>query len=105
MNESIAEMKASIFTALGHTNRIRILEFLRNGEQCVCEIHPELGLEQSNLSRHLKALSQAGLVQSRRQGVSIYYRIADPRVFEVIDAAAHIVKDSLLQDAQLAHEI
>jgi len=105
MNESIAEKKASIFTALGHANRIRILEFLRYGEKCVCEIHPELGLEQSNLSRHLRALSQAGLLQSRRQGVSIYYRISDPRVFEVIDAAAHIVKDRLLQEAKLAKKI
>ena len=54
MQKTQEELKANILTALAHPNRIRILEFLKNGIKCNCEIAPALELEQSILSRHLK---------------------------------------------------
>jgi len=95
MAESAAQLKAEIFNALAHPNRIRIIEFLRNGEQCNCDIYPALGLEQSNLSRHLKILLQSGLLISHKEGLRVLYRVADPKIFELIDDVGDLVKSRL----------
>ncbi|RMD87409.1 MAG: ArsR family transcriptional regulator [Calditrichaeota bacterium] len=85
------ELKANIFKAMAHPNRIRILEALRCNETCNCELGPELGLEQSNLSRHLAILVQAGLIQPRKKGVKAYYRLTDDTVFQILDAVQKII--------------
>jgi len=89
------EKKVEILKALGQTTRLRILEYLRDGERCVCEIFPAIGGEQSNISRHLGILKRAGLVSDRREGVSIYYRIRNPSVFQVLDLLDYKVKKAL----------
>lgn len=62
-----------LFKALADTNRLRILSLLDQGPLCVCDLESVLGLQQSNLSRHLAKLKQAGLVTSRKKGLFIYY--------------------------------
>ncbi len=79
------EKKAEILKALGQPTRLRIMEYLRDGERCVCEIFPAIGGQQSNISRHLAVLKQAGLVSDRREGVSIFYRVKDPAILKVLD--------------------
>ena len=79
------EKKAEILKALGQPTRLRIMEYLRDGERCVCEIFPAIGGQQSNISRHLAVLKQAGLVADRRVGVSIFYRVKDPAIFKILD--------------------
>lgn len=79
------EKKAEILKALGQPTRLRIMEYLRDGERCVCEIFPAIGGQQSNVSRHLAVLKQAGLVADRRVGVSIFYRVKDPAILKVLD--------------------
>lgn len=79
------EKKAEILKALGQPTRLRIMEYLRDGERCVCEIFPAIGGQQSNVSRHLAVLKQAGLVSDRREGVSIFYRVKDPAIFKILD--------------------
>ena len=79
------EKKANILKALGQPTRLRIMEYLRDGERCVCEIFPAIGGQQSNVSRHLSVLKRAGLVLDRREGVSIFYRVKDPAIFKVLD--------------------
>ena len=86
------DLKADILKALAHPNRIRILEALRNGEICNCELAPVLGLEQSNLSRHLMVLTQAGLVMPRKVGVRTFYRVVDDEVFEVLHSVQGMVR-------------
>lgn len=100
MPKTVFDLKAAVFKALAHPNRLRILEALRcDGEACNCEIGPHLGLEQSNLSRHLLALSEAGLVVARKEGLRMMYEVADPRVFTLIDLASEIVKQQLAERA------
>jgi DNA-binding transcriptional ArsR family regulator len=82
---SAIDRRAELFLALGHPNRLRIVEFLRGGERCQCEIQPALGIEQSNLSRHIKILAHAGILASRRDGTRILLRVADARVFALLD--------------------
>ncbi|MFO7446370.1 MAG: metalloregulator ArsR/SmtB family transcription factor [Ignavibacteriaceae bacterium] len=90
MRKTHEELKANILNALGHQNRIRILEYLKNGIKCNCEIAPALDLEQSNLSRHLKILIQEGIIISWKEGLRVNYKIADPKIFDIINLAGNI---------------
>lgn len=83
---------ASIFQALGDETRLRILALLRAGEVCVCHIQGGLRLPQPTISRHLAYLRRSGLVQARREGVWMHYRLSalgDPVRQAVVDAALH----------------
>jgi DNA-binding transcriptional ArsR family regulator len=91
MHKRQEELKANILTALAHPNRVRILEFLKDGTKCNCEIAPELDLEQSNLSRHMKILVQEGIVISWKEGLRVNYKVADPRIFSILGLAGEIV--------------
>lgn len=66
-----------IFKILSDTNRLRILNLLYADELCVCELEYLLGIPQSNLSKHLRLMSDAGILQSRRENKFAYYRIKD----------------------------
>ena len=78
--------KAQVFHALSTSDRLEILEFLRDGEKCVCEIVPHLNLIQPLVSRHLKILKNAGVVKFRKEGTKLIYAIVDDRIYSVIDA-------------------
>lgn len=68
-----------LFQAFGDATRLRILGLLSTGEVCVCHIHETLRVSQPKASRHLAYLRRAGLVETRRQGLWVYYRLADAR--------------------------
>ena len=76
-----AERTARWFRALGDETRLRILERLSDGEQCVCDLTDALDAGQSLMSHHLKSLKEAGLLRDRRQGRWVYYSL-DPAVIE-----------------------
>src|SRR5918911_2446834 len=78
---------ARLFHALSDETRLAILEMLRGGERCVCELQDELGAAQSRLSFHLRVLKDAGLVADRREGRWSYYRITPDVLAEVHDLA------------------
>jgi ArsR family transcriptional regulator len=71
--------------ALSDETRIAILDRLRSGEQCVCNLMDVLGAGQSRLSFHMKALKDAGLVRDRRDGRWIHYSL-NPETFEAVEA-------------------
>ena len=87
MKRSTIEQKAEILLAIAHPNRIRILKQLQNEIKCNCELAPALGLEQSNLSRHLKILTQAGILISWKDGLRVNFKIADKRIFDLLELA------------------
>ena len=99
------ELKANILTALAHPNRIRILEFLKNGIKCNCEIAPALELEQSNLSRHMKILVREGIVISWKDGLRVNYKIADERIFDIFDTAGSVVRKSIKEKIKVLEEV
>lgn len=92
MKKTHEELKANILTALAHPNRIRILELLKAGVKCNCEIASELELEQSNLSRHLKILVQEGIIVSWKEGLRVNYKIADKRIFDILAIAGDVAR-------------
>ncbi|MEM3459233.1 MAG: metalloregulator ArsR/SmtB family transcription factor [Candidatus Bathyarchaeia archaeon] len=89
------KFKAKIFNALADPIRLEILECLRNGERCVCEIIPHLGIAQPLVSRHLAILKNCGLVTHRKKGNRRFYSVTDPEVFHIIDAITADLVDAL----------
>jgi ArsR family transcriptional regulator len=82
----------TLFKALADGTRLRILGLLQSGEICVCDIHGSLGLPQPTVSRHLAYLRRSGLVQGRKDGLWVHYRLAslpDPVMQTVVDAVNH----------------
>jgi len=84
---------------LGHPTRMRMLELLGAGEASVGDLQAALGLNSSGTSQHLGVLRRHGLVESRRAGTSIYYRVHDPRVFQLLAVGRQILTSKLV-DAQ-----
>ena len=83
---NIYETQSNLLKALSHSTRLAILDILRDGEQCVCHMEATLGLRQAYISQQLMILKQAGLLESRRDGLNLYYRVIKPEVFSVLDA-------------------
>jgi DNA-binding transcriptional ArsR family regulator len=80
------ELQSNFLKALAHSTRLVILDILHDGEQCVCHMENTLGLRQAYISQQLMILKQAGLVEPRRDGLNLYYRVTKPEVFNILDA-------------------
>jgi ArsR family transcriptional regulator len=93
--DSQHRFKAKIFNALSDPVRLEIVEFLRVGEKCVCEIVPHVHLIQPVVSRHLKILKDCGLLKYRKEGNRRLYSITDYRIVEIIDAVGSDLVDAL----------
>jgi DNA-binding transcriptional ArsR family regulator len=87
---SLPDPQTQIFKVLTHPTRLAILALLRDGEHCVCHLEAYLGLRQAYISQQLAVLRETGLVQDRREGWNIFYRITDPRIYDVLDAVRRI---------------
>ena len=100
-NPKILEGQANILKALGQPTRLQILELLRDGERCVCEIFPAIDQEQANVSKHLSILKQAGILESRKDGLRILYRIKIPEVLTLLAGVSNILKKQIKEQHQL----
>ena len=101
--KQLAEME-NLFKALADATRLRILGLLLTGEVCVCHIHESLKIPQPKASRHLAYLRNAGLVETRRDGLWVNYRmatLADPVLGAISDAVRHALThvDAVRKDA------
>jgi ArsR family transcriptional regulator len=94
MND-ISNFRADILKALAQPTRLKIIEFLRDGERCVCEIFPAIGEEQSNTSRHLVLMLTSGILSRRKEGLKIYYAIKHPEILEIVDIVTLLVKQEI----------
>src|SRR4051812_25620616 len=101
----VFEIKANLFRVLGHPARVRILELLRDGERSVGALQAELGIDSGGTSQHLAALRRIGLVVSRKEGTSVYYRAADRRVFNLLAAARSLIVKRLSEEQSLLREL
>jgi ArsR family transcriptional regulator len=92
---NLNRFKAKIFKALSDPIRLEIIEYIRDGEKCVCEITPHLNLIQPLVSRHLKILKDSGLVAYRKDGNKRLYSIPNQKILEVVDSLTPSIIDSL----------
>ena len=102
---SPAIAKAEFFRTLGHPARVRILQLLRTGERSVGALQAELGLDSGGTSQQLAALRRIGLVEGRREGTSVYYRVTDDEVFVLLDLARGIIGRVLEERQSLLGEL
>jgi ArsR family transcriptional regulator len=85
-DDRVLDFKARIFKVLRDPNRLKILETLRQGEICQCELIPIIGQAQPTVSRHLKLLEDAGLISSTKDSTRMLYRVVDSHIFSLLDA-------------------
>ncbi len=103
-SDPVYVVKAQLFRTLGHPVRIRILELLAEGERTVGDLQEALELDSSGTSQHLAALRQQGVLESRRAGTSVDYRIRDARVSQLLAVAKQILTSALTDShALLGH--
>jgi ArsR family transcriptional regulator len=101
MEERVLELKAEILKALAQPTRLKILELLRNGEKCICEIVPALNGEQSNISRHISLMQKSHLVTTRKDGVKVMVKVRDPKIFEILDSVSLMLKKQIQETGRL----
>jgi ArsR family transcriptional regulator len=101
----VYQAKAEFFRILGHPVRVRTLELLRDGERTVGDLQAALGLDSSGTSQHLGLLRRHGILESRREGTSVYYRISDPRTFQLLEVARQILTTNLTQSQELLGQL
>jgi ArsR family transcriptional regulator len=89
------KLKSEVFKAMGHPIRLGIIEFLKSGEMCVCDIVQHVGTEISNVSKHLSVLKKAGIVTDRRDGLKIMYRLTMPCALEFTTCVEKVVINRL----------
>lgn len=104
-SEPIYVLKGDFFRVLGHPARVRILELLRDGERSVGELQEALGLDSSGTSQHLGTLRRQGVLESRREGTSVYYSVRDPRMFQLLETARQILSSNLADRQSLLDEL
>ena len=102
---TIYDMQATISKILANPVRLAILHMLKNQEKSVNELTDIIGISQSNLSQHLALMRQIGIVKTRKQGTSIYYSVANPKINEACDMVRDILVDQLKKRQELAREI
>jgi DNA-binding transcriptional ArsR family regulator len=83
--DSMRQFKADIFKALGHPTRVVLVEFLSRGEMSVGQLCEKSGVEQANASQHLAVLRTKHIVETRKEGNQIFYRLRDPLLGEVLE--------------------
>jgi len=105
MNQQLHQFQAEFFKALGHPARIDILEQLRAGEQCVNDLQATLGIDQSTVSQQLALLRNKNIVESRKEGTSVYYRVRDPLIFQLLDVAREMFNNQLITTKELLQQL
>ena len=92
MNREIIAKKSEVFKALGHPSRLLIVEELANGERCVCELVDMVGADFSTVSKHLSLLKKAGVVEDRREGKMVIYRLRVPCILRFMDCIEAVLE-------------
>ncbi len=101
----VFKIKADFLKGLAHPIRLGIIEYLKGGKASVGKLVQELGVEQSNLSRHLATLRGLGILESRQEKTTVYYSIHDPEIFKVLRPIAELLKKRLKRSAHLLESL
>ena len=99
--QRLFEKQANIAKAIGHPVRVAVIDFLQNGEQCVCDIAIRVGSERTNLSKHLSVMVAAGGLQSRKDGLKVIYKIKTPCIVRFLDCLRECLKEQAKETQEL----
>ena len=99
--QKLFENQALILKALGQPTRLQILDLLKDGERCVCEIFPAIDQEQANVSKHLTILKQSGILESRKEGLRVIYWIKNKEVLDLIKGVSLMLKNQAREQREI----
>ena len=99
------EKQAEIAKAIAHPLRIAVVNFLKDGEQCVCDIAEHIGSERSNVSRHLSVMLNAGLLEYRKEGLKVIYRLKTPCILDFFSCVSRVLKQQVQDNKLLLAEL
>lgn len=94
------EMQARIIAALAHPVRVAIIDLLKDGEVCVCDIARRIGAERSNTSRHLALMLKAGVLATRKDGLQVFYSLRTPCVMNFLNCATQAIQLNLQEQSK-----
>ena len=92
------EKQAEVVQAVAHPLRLAIADYLAGGERCVCDIAEHVGANRSNVSRHLALMRKAGVVDSRKDGLMVYYWLRTPCILNFLRCASTVLRHNLAED-------
>lgn len=101
LDDRALEQVAEFFAAMAVPMRLKILSALRDGERNVGDLTAEFGCSQANVSKHLRVLAQKGLIGKTNRGTSAFYRVIDPRVYQLCDLVCVQVGDRFAEHAAM----
>jgi ArsR family transcriptional regulator len=97
----IYEKQADVIKSFCHPLRIAIIDFLKSGEQCVCDIADYIGAERSNVSRHLSVMVSAGVLESRKEGLKVIYSLKTPCIVDCLSCISECLKQQLTESQKM----
>ena len=99
------EKQAQIAKAVAHPLRIAILEILKDGEQCVCDIAEYVGSERSNVSRHLSVMVGAGILGHRKEGLKVIYNLKTPCILNFFSCVTGVLKQQTQENQKVLSQL
>jgi ArsR family transcriptional regulator len=99
---SIYELQAEISKTIAHPLRIAIIHTLKDGEKTVNQLTEKLGASQSNISQHLAIMRQRQIVKTRKEGSTVYYRVASPKISQACDMIREVLIEQLNQKQEMS---
>jgi len=93
-------LHSDVCKTLANPKRQEILDYLRTGEMTVNQLVDRMKISQANISQHLSILRSKGIVSVRREGINMFYSLANPKIIEAFDLISHVLKDSLADQTQ-----
>ncbi|HMO50145.1 MAG TPA: metalloregulator ArsR/SmtB family transcription factor [Kiritimatiellia bacterium] len=101
MNEKAYQAKARVMKALSSPARLMILDQLKQGERCLCELQPLFKQDKSTLSRHVRELCEVGILAERRDGVRVYLSLATPCILNIFDCVMGVIQSEAKRTSSL----
>jgi DNA-binding transcriptional ArsR family regulator len=91
--QRLFRLQAEVIQAAAHPIRLAIIDYLKDGEQCVCDIAVHIGAQRSNVSRHLNLMLKSGVLELRKDGLRAMYRLRTPCIVKFINCVTQVVKE------------
>ena len=102
-NQARLQARARVLKAMAHPSRLYLVELLSNQEQCVADLTRAVGADISTVSKHLSLLKAVGIVEDRKQGTQVFYRLKAPCVLNFFSCVEEVLESNLQEQIKLAN--
>ena len=99
------QLKAEIIQAAAHPLRLAIIDFLSQGEQCVCDITEHVDAQRSNVSRHLSIMLKSGILECRKEGLKVIYSLKTPCILNFLSCVNNVLKEKMTSQAAVLAQL